>query len=76
MRNRAFRRFQEDKKKKEAKNHSWVWYREDVSPKTICILAHSPARCSCHMCGNPRKYYKNSHPFKPSEARKLGLNTL
>ena len=76
MRSRAFRRFQESKKKKEVKNHGWLWYKDEVSPVEIGILAHSPARCSCYMCGNPRKYKKNSHPFKASEARQLGLHSL
>ena len=28
------------------------------TPRMIGIKAHTPAMCSCHMCGNPRKYWK------------------
>lgn len=55
MRNRAFRRFQELKKKK------WVQkifsrYRH-LDEAVVGIIAHSPHNCSCHMCGNPRKWF-------------------
>ena len=28
------------------------------SPRMVGKKAHTPAMCSCHMCGNPRKYWK------------------
>ena len=60
MRDRAFRRFQEFKKKK------WVQkvlakrptQRPFKLTKTdIGVYAHTPAICSCVMCGNPRKWF-------------------
>ncbi len=58
MRSRDFRRFQEQKKK------SWVYkyfkshWLGEITPATAGIRAHTPAICSCHMCGNPRKHWK------------------
>jgi len=57
MRDRAWRRKQEFKKKKEVSKHNWFsWF--DHTPKHIGIKSHSPCLCSCAMCGNPRKYFK------------------
>lgn len=28
-----------------------------LSDRAVGTLFHSPARCSCFMCGNPRKYF-------------------
>ena len=57
MRNRAFRRFQELKKKKWvqkifAKHRPYPLTETDVG-----VYAHTPALCSCVMCGNPRKWF-------------------
>jgi hypothetical protein len=57
MRDRAFRRFQEIKKKKWVVKIFSPWRPLDES--TIGQLAHTPHNCSCHMCGNPRKHWKN-----------------
>ena len=32
----------------------------------------TPAKCSCWMCGNPRKYYGNSEEVKTIQERKFG----
>lgn len=50
MRSRAFRRFQLSKKKREARKI----YPHDVQ----ATWANHLQGCSCHMCGNPRKYWK------------------
>lgn len=57
MRSRAFRRHTEKKKKNWARKAWKEWHSTDPSGKQIGHLAHSPAMCSCHMCGNPRKYF-------------------
>jgi len=72
MRSKACRRFQEDKKKswaaKTFKNH----YMRELDEAGIGIKAHTPAICSCHMCGNPRKYWKQS----TLQERKLEVELL
>jgi|TARA_B110000285_G_scaffold201159_1_gene235584 hypothetical protein len=59
-RSRDYRRHQEEKKKsKVLKSHdTWWWPEEPPSKRMIGKKAHTPAMCSCHMCGNPRKYWK------------------
>ena len=57
MRTKAWRRQQEFKKKKNVAYHNWFsWFEQ--TPRIIGKKAHTPAMCSCHMCGNPRKYWK------------------
>ena len=60
MRNRGreYRIKQQQRKKREAakqfKDNHW-----QSTDKAIGIHANTPARCSCEMCGNPRKHYGN-----------------
>ena len=57
MRTRDYRRNQEEKKKKKVSKHDWfLWL--DKTPRVIGQASHTPKQCSCHMCGNPRKYWK------------------
>lgn len=61
MRGLVFRRFQEAKKKLFAKmiwkqRRRWADNREP-DPKAVGYIAHSPASCSCEVCGNPRKWW-------------------
>jgi hypothetical protein len=60
MRTKDYRRHQEEKKKvKVLKGHdTWWWPEDPPSERMIGKKAHTPAMCSCHMCGNPRKYWK------------------
>lgn len=55
MRGRAFRRFQELKKKKWVQKVFAKW--RPLDETSIGIHAHSPQNCSCYMCGNPRKWW-------------------
>lgn len=55
MRDRAFRRFQEFKKKAWVQRVFSKW--RPLDEASIGVLAHSPHNCSCHMCGNPRKWW-------------------
>jgi len=57
MRTAAWRRQQEEKKKRKVVKEYYEWWWEDASPRMIGIKAHTPALCSCWMCGNPRKYF-------------------
>lgn len=53
---RANRRFHRKRLLKKRKDY-WGWnisYDEPISP----IVINTPTPCSCHMCGNARKYYK------------------
>lgn len=38
-----------------AKRKKVIWWAEHTPHG---MLANTPCRCSCWMCGNPRKYYK------------------
>lgn len=58
MRGLAFRRFQERKKKKWVRKHFYNYWITELDGTRIGIRAHSPAICSCHGCGNPRKHWK------------------
>ena len=55
MRDRAFRRFQELKKKKWVQKVFAKW--RPLDEASIGQLAHTPHNCSCYMCGNPRKWW-------------------
>ncbi|MDO5089978.1 MAG: hypothetical protein Q4D61_00395 [Cardiobacteriaceae bacterium] len=58
MRSLSFRRFQQKKCKQKAQRHlrNNLFAREERTPKRIGIHAATPKLCSCHMCGNPRRY--------------------
>lgn len=51
---------------KERVRHYWVcsaldWHNGDHTPVEDSVLAfraNTPKACSCWMCGNPRKYFK------------------
>jgi hypothetical protein len=58
MRSRAFRRAQALKKKTWAAKTFKYHYMTELTEAGIGIRAHTPAICSCHMCGNPRKHWK------------------
>jgi hypothetical protein len=70
MRSRAFRRFQEAKKKEWVKRVFKRWRPLDKSQ--IGYLAHSPKCCSCYMCGNPRKHWKD----KTMQEKRMDLYDL
>lgn len=57
MRGIAYRRHQLSKKKSKAKMIACEW---NVKPtgKRIGMLASTPTPCSCDMCGNPRRHWK------------------
>tara|TARA_B100000780_G_C20676888_1_gene269373 strand:+ start:115 stop:348 length:234 start_codon:yes stop_codon:yes gene_type:complete len=61
-RTKDYRLHQENKKKNKAViilKHDNIWNPSDEEYiKKIGIRSHTPKWCSCHMCGNPRKYWK------------------
>ena len=58
MRNKAWRRKQEFKKKRKVEKNHYNWWWGD-SPRMIGKKAHAPKFCSCWMYGNPRKYFND-----------------
>lgn len=54
--NRGERRLQDQRLKKSRKRY-WGLGNDDKPEKKIGILLHTPAVCSCFMCGNPRKHF-------------------
>ncbi len=52
---RGERKAQEERLKKARKRY-WGLKNQENEAKKIGMLLHTPASCSCHMCGNPRKY--------------------
>jgi hypothetical protein len=57
MRSRAFRRFQELKKKLWVQKIFSKHRAHDLTDADIGVYAHTPHLCSCYMCGNPRKWW-------------------
>jgi len=52
---RAQRRHDRERlKKKRSTYWDYTWYLENNS---LGIMLNTPARCSCYMCGNPRRYF-------------------
>ena len=49
-----------------------------LTPAKIGVLAHSPAQCSCHMCGNPRKYFgdRTLSELRVIEAMQCEIDTI
>lgn len=68
---RALRRHHRQRMKNNRKKY-WTVFPHEESPKRLGIITTTPCICSCWMCGNPRKYYKNSKAgMKTSEIRKM-----
>ncbi|AHN83486.1 hypothetical protein JM746_000116 [Shigella sonnei] len=68
---RALRRHHRQRVKNNRKKY-WTVFPHEESPKRLGIITTTPCICSCWMCGNPRKYYKNSKAgMKISEIRKM-----
>lgn len=59
MRSRAFRRDAEKRKKQWVKKTFDKYYWNGMDEAQVGVRAHSPKKCSCYMCGNPRKYWKD-----------------
>lgn len=68
---RALRRHHRQRVKNNRKKY-WTVFPHEESPKRLGIITTTPCICSCWMCGNPHKYYKNSKAgMKTSEIRKM-----
>lgn len=77
MRGLAYRRNQKKKSKCKAKKIAKEW-RVNPSPKRIGMISSTPKSCSCHMCGNPRKHWKQKtiQEIKADEAFHVNLKDL
>ena len=42
---------------------------EEPDPKRVGKRAHTPKACSCHCCGNPRKFFKGKEKITMQERR-------
>ena len=58
MRDLAFRRFQERKKKRWVSKHFANYWVNGLDSIKVGLRAHTPTICSCPACGNPRKHWK------------------
>lgn len=67
-RGRAENRHNKERMKNRRKNDILV-HKDTV----LNIHVNTPARCSCVMCGNPRKFFGNSEQSKTMQERKIDL---
>lgn len=61
MRTRAERRHHHKRMLKKVRNFHWIkkWFgTEETREQHIKRMAETRTPCSCHMCGNPRKNFK------------------
>lgn len=63
-------------KAKAKKNSYFTW--GPTNPVSLGILYHTPKRCSCPSCGNPRKHFneKTIHETSFDELFQLELHFL
>ena len=66
MRSRGMRRHHEERVK--ARVRSYYGGHAAGDPRRIGMIAHTRRLCSCWMCGNPRKYWKQE-TIQESRAR-------
>jgi len=61
-RTRAERRHHHNRMKKRTEEFRDLDYYRETDPEKfaeqVCRRAENRQRCSCHMCGNPRKHWK------------------
>lgn len=77
MKDRAQRRQSREKALKKALEftHQFKWTAEEDRIRWAYRTYKHPARCSCAMCGNPRRYAKGEARFTLAE-RRLKENTV
>lgn len=68
MRSRGIRRHHEERVK--ARVRSYYSGHAVGDPRRIGMIAHTRRLCSCWMCGNPRKYWKQK-TIQESRAREV-----
>jgi len=54
---RAIRRHHYERLKRKRIRDNY-WYHGTLSERWLGIAINTPTPCSCWMCGNPRKYFK------------------
>jgi hypothetical protein len=68
---RALRRHHSDRLKK-ARRSCWgmgIWEENAPDSRRLGIVASTATLCSCHMCGNPRRYWKTKDALTVQEQR-------
>lgn len=70
-RGRALNRHNKERMKNNRKSDMHV-HEETV----INMHVNTPAKCSCVMCGNPRKFFGNSEQSKTMQERKIDLENI
>lgn len=68
---RAVRRHHSDRIKKVRRLYWGMKIGEESAPdeRRLGIVASTAALCSCHMCGNPRRYWKTKDALTVQEQR-------
>lgn len=70
MKSRAIRRHHYKRLKKKRADY-WYASMERLSPRHHGIATNTPARCSCRMCGNIRKYWREQTRQELKNEREL-----
>lgn len=68
MRTRQWRRFQNERLKKNRQSYSSCAWWDDKGRRNGYLL-NNPQTCSCYMCGNSRRYAKGEERFTIQERR-------
>lgn len=55
---RAQRRAHRERLKRKRKNYWALGFDLPVNQKFLAKMVNTPKPCSCYMCGNPRKFWK------------------
>lgn len=60
---RSLRRYYAEKARRRARQILSLWQsrsngRFDYDARQVGMMAHTPAPCSCPMCGNPRRHFR------------------
>ncbi len=69
MKNRAIRRHHSKRVKAKVKKHFSSWSQSEDEKWVGKAASVHGAFCSCHMCGNPRKFYKGKDALTMQERK-------
>lgn len=68
---RSIRRHHKERLKEKRKDYcsNDLWNEEEQEERCLCISIDTPKRCSCWMCGNPRRYMKGKEKYTIQELK-------